>query len=114
MEAEAFVPRPGEEFLSVDWVEYFEGTPREQLNQICKVLLEIRKYDVKRDSAFAVVNCLKIRNVGNSNGHDLSVMTLGEQEDPSHSGVYGLPGNPESDIIHQEIANCASVESAYD
>jgi len=118
VDSERFLPRadypPGagpEEFVSVDWLEHFQGiSRRQQLDQI-HAALQRRGITVSRKGGFAVVNVLDTKTAGLNNGRALTVSTTGELHDPSHSGIYGL--TPEDDIIAQEIALKAIVENAW-
>lgn len=112
-----FLPRPDhppgtgpEEFVSVDWVEHFQGGLRQQLDQVRNAVQE-RGRIVSRHGGFAVVNVFYTKTAGLNNGRTLWVRTTGEPHDPSHSGIYGL--TPEDDIIAQEIAFHARVEDAW-
>ncbi|HAY22798.1 MAG TPA: hypothetical protein DCY27_11695 [Desulfobacterales bacterium] len=99
-----YPPETGpEEFVSVDWLEYFKGDLSQQLNDICLVLKENRGFKVSLNGGFAIV---QVGDVKDSDlGRTITVKTLGEQLDPSHSGIYGL--KPEDDIVAQKIANRA-------
>lgn len=118
VDSNRFLPRPDyppgtgpEEFVSVDWLEHFQGiSRRQQLDQVCNAL-QGRGIAVSRYGGFAVVNVLETKTAGFNNGRALRVRTTGEQNDPSHSGIYGL--TPEDDIIAQEIALKARVEDAW-
>ena len=118
VESSCFLPRPDhppgtgpEEFVSVDWLEHFQGTSRrQQLDQVRNALQE-RGRTVSRQGGFAVVNVFEAKTAGLNNSRTLWVRTIGEQNDPSHSGIYGL--TPEDDIIAQEIALKAIVEDAW-
>jgi hypothetical protein len=99
-----------EEFVSVDWLEYFQGDISQQLIAICHVLKEVRGFGVSAYGGFAVVQVGKVKEA--DPGRPISVKTLGEQHDPSHSGIYGL--TPEDDVIAQKIANRAMfLENTY-
>jgi hypothetical protein len=117
VESNCFLPRPDhplgtgpEKFVSVDWLEHFQGSTRQQLDQIRNALQE-RRRKVSRSGGFAVVNVFDTKTAGLNNGRTLRVRTTGEPDDPSHSGIYGL--TPEDDIIAQEIALKAVVEDAW-
>jgi hypothetical protein len=109
----AFRLRPDEIYVSVDWVEYFQGDLRQQLDTIRNVLINLRRFNIKKNSALAVVNVYEIKAAGQKGGCELSVLNLGNQYDPSHSGIYGLPQNPDDEFILEEIAIHARVEDAW-
>jgi len=117
VESDRFLPRPDhppgtgpEEFVSVDWLEHFQGSTRQQLDQV-RNAIQGRGIIVSRYGGFAVVNVFDTKTAGFNNGRTLWVRTTGEPDDPSHSGIYGL--TPEDDIIAQEIALKAIVEDAW-
>ena len=117
VESDRFLPRldhpPGtgpEEFVSVDWLEHFQGNTRQQLDQV-RNAIQGRGRTVSRSGGFADVNVFGTKTAGLNNGRTLWVRTTGEPDDPSHSGIYGL--TPEDDIIAQEIALKAAVEDAW-
>jgi hypothetical protein len=104
--------KEGEEYISVDWLEYFQCDYRERLDRI-RNALEARYRIVGVKSGLAIVNIHEIKIAGRNNQRELSVMTTGDQNDPSHSGIYGLRFEPEDEIIAQVIANCVRVEDAW-
>lgn len=117
VESNFFLPRPDhpagagpEEFVSVDWLEHFQGGRRQQLDQV-RNAIQGRGRTVPRHGGFAVVNVFAIKTAGLNKGRTLWVRTTGEAHDPSHSGIYGL--TQEDDIIAQEIAFKAIVEDAW-
>jgi hypothetical protein len=118
VDSDRFLPRPDyppgagpEEFVSVDWLEHFQGiSRRQQLDQVCNAL-QGRGITVSRYGGFAVVNVFETKTAGLNNGRTLRVRTTGEPDDPSHSGIYGL--TPEDDIIAQEIAFKSIVEDTW-
>jgi hypothetical protein len=113
-----FLPRrdypPGtgpEEYVSVDWMEYFLGDFRTRLDQI-RDLLQVRfRRRLPDDSAFATIRVGLVKEVGLKNQRPLVLQTAGNPNDPSHSGIYGL--TPEDDIIGKEIANIAEIENIW-
>ncbi len=116
VDSDRFLPRPDhppgagpEEFIAVDWLEHFQGSPRQQLDQV-RNAIQVRGITVSLYGGFAVVNVFDTKSAGLNNGRTLWVRTTGEPDDPSHSGIYGL--TPEDDIIAQEIALKAVVEDA--
>lgn len=116
--AKIFLPRSKdpdgsgpEKYLSVDWLEYFNGNLRQRLDQIRCVLINKRGRNVGSQSFFAIVNVGNIKEIGQNYNKNLLVKTTGDPQDPSHSGVCGL--TPEDTIIAQEIASSALVEDAW-
>ncbi len=84
--------------MSIDWLDYFEGDIRQQLDQVRDTVAE-RGRVVGRNAGFAIVEVITIKEAGQSYGRSVAIRTTGEAHDPSHSGIYGL--TPEDDIIAQ-------------
>lgn len=115
--SDAFKPRrdhpPGtgpEENVSVDWIEFFPGDLSEQLKQVCDAV-SVRGRKVGGMAQFAVVVVQNVFAAGTKGGKQLVVKTLGETNDPSHSGIFGLA--PDDEIISQEIARLAHSYPAF-
>jgi hypothetical protein len=63
-----------EEFVSVDWLEYFQGDLEQQINAICNVLKEVRGFGVSPYGGFAIV---QVGNVKESDpGRSILIRTL--------------------------------------
>jgi hypothetical protein len=116
--ATAYKPRPGETFLSVNWLELLAMPDRET------ALTEVRRILAAKRS-IGGTSRLAISNVGSMRAHvrqedathaELSVRHEPEHSaerptDASHSGIYGVPVD---DMIVPELiaANVLSVVSA--
>lgn len=114
-DSSAFLPRPDypkgfgpEEFVSVDWLEYFEGDLTDQLNGVRRALSA--RMTLGAHAKLAILNVGETKAAGAKNGKSLVIKTISEPNDPSHSGIYGL--TPDDDIIAQEIANHAVLKDA--
>lgn len=85
---DAFNLRPGEAFLSTNWLEYFHPLDRQLQIPSVRRALEGKGFRVNRNGGFAVLN------VGNAtqavSGASLSFVLLGQTSDPSHAGVFGI------------------------
>jgi hypothetical protein len=83
----SFMPRKGEEFLSVNWMEQFGKT--DQKAQIAKIREHI-ELSLARNGLFAVLNVGKvIDHIHKVGEKKLSILHEPTQDDPSHSGVHG-------------------------
>ena len=82
IKASAFGLRSNEEFLSVNWMEYFDKPVKQQVDAI-RVALG-KKLELKPKGRFARlrVETVKTRLQG------AKVKHLPEDEDPSHAGIY--------------------------
>lgn len=86
----AFELRPGEEYLSTNWLEYFHDSDRQsQIAGVQQALVD-KGFRVRRTASFAVLNvatsiasCRDILSVA------IQFVVLGEAHDPSHTGIYG-------------------------
>ena len=98
----AFKLRDGEEYLSVNWLEYLKKPNRED------EIGELRKVFARKGRRVGAKARFAILNVGEMCGHVLSigqrrinVRHEPEEDDSSHSGIYGLY---EDDILLDLIA----------
>jgi len=87
----AFLPRPGDDYLSVNWLEYLRCP--DQLSQVAEVR---RRYankfrSIKKKDRIAILNveatCLKVQNETDDN-RCLRATHEPEPEDDSHSGLW--------------------------
>jgi hypothetical protein len=98
----SFMLRPGEEFLSVNWLEYFDVPDRRaQITQVRRVLTLTRQTTAK----IAVLNVGGILDhVHRNSDRVLAVLHEPEQDDPSHSGIHGYGYGHEYDLVADLIA----------
>ncbi len=90
----AFMPRPGEEYLSVNWLEYFgEPTLDSAIGRIRTAFSE-KGYRVARNGRFAVLNVDSVkRAVPEDIGVALSINHIPFDDDHSHAGIIGYSSN---------------------
>jgi hypothetical protein len=88
----AFRPRPGEDYLSVNWLEYISPCCRQaQLTGLREVLS--RKLRIGATARIAVANCGNLRQHVESVSVDsrrLYFLHHPEPDDPSHAGVHNI------------------------
>ena len=86
----AFLPRSGEEYLSVNWLEYFgEPTLVTAVERIRAVFSE-KGYRVSRNGRFAVLNIGDAKTaVEEATGRAVNFDYLPLDDDPSHAGIRG-------------------------
>jgi hypothetical protein len=102
VQATAFMLRPNEYFLSVNWLEYFNCLDRKS------EIVEIQKIysinlDVGSRAKIAVLNVGKVCNKVFEESDDhriLNVIHDPLENDPSHSGIYNLKQN---DVLIAEL-----------
>ena len=86
----AFELRPGEAYLSTNWLEYFHENDRQAQISSVRQALTGKGFRVRANGAFAILNVggatstvRKTRNLA------ISFISLGESHDPSHTGIFG-------------------------
>ena len=86
----AFRLRPGEEYLSTNWLEYFHDADRQSQIAGVQQALTDKGFQIRRTASFAVLNvgaavvrCKDARDIA------IQFVALGEAQDPSHTGIYG-------------------------
>ena len=91
---EAFRPRKIDNYLSVNWIEYFRDIERdEQIEEIRRAFIS-KDFDLKENAKFAVVNVGDVREYVRQNSQDSRALRVYREEDddpqdPSHSGIHG-------------------------
>ena len=117
VDSQAFLPRDDfpegagpEEYVSVDWLECFSGTLRQQLDQV-RTAIEARGRTVGQQSKFGVAIVESVHKAARLHKKSVDVRTTGEIADPSHAGIYGL--EPSDHLIAEEIAQHAVAHPAY-
>ena len=100
----SFLLRNREEFLSVNWMEYFGGT--DQKAQLAKIREHI-ELSLKKSGLFAVLNVGRvIDQVRRFGEKQLAILHEPTEGDPSHSGVYGY--QHEDLLVAELIADCGN------
>jgi|SRR6185436_8184261 len=98
-----FNTNPPEEFLSVNWLEYFAGlTPDQQLAEIRKAL-EATGLTLRRTGRFALYTVQTIIDNFPSAGTAVTVLHWPEPDDPSHSGIFNV-NDADKDILQEMLA----------
>ena len=86
----AFRPRQVDEYLSVNWLEFFHLADRqEEIREIRKVL----RLEPGAKAKIAVLNVgetISYVRTQSPDARNLSVLHEPEEDDPSHSGIYGF------------------------
>ena len=87
----AFMLRPGEEYLSANWLEYFHQSDRTvQIAGVRRALVG-KGFQLRRNARLAILNTGVAVAAGHSGlGITLRFVALGETTDPSHCGIYGV------------------------
>ena len=101
----SFMLRTDDEFLSVNWLEYFGLKDcQEQMSQVRQNI----RLNLAPRAKFAVLNVGNVINYVRENGPDnrvLSVLHEPEEDDPSHSGIhgYGFEDDWVADLITEVV-----------
>ncbi|MCK4618544.1 MAG: hypothetical protein KAT52_01225 [Desulfobacterales bacterium] len=88
----AFRPRQADEYLSVNWLEFFHlADQQDEIQEVRKVLSS--KLTLGAKAKIAVLNVGEIINYVHTQSPDarnLKVLYEPEEDDPSHSGIHGF------------------------
>ena len=86
----AFALRPGEEYLSIIWWEYFYDSHRQTQIAGVRQALADKNFRVSRTASFAVLNVGAAVNACQTGLNlDVAITTLAQAHDPSHAGIFG-------------------------
>jgi hypothetical protein len=85
-----FTLRPEEQYLSCNWLEYFDEANEEERVQRVREAFISKGYTLKRSGAFFVANVGTLQSVcpGTEILHE--PIETDEVQDPSHCGIFGL------------------------
>ncbi len=99
----AFELRDGEEHLSVNWLEYFQGG---HANQIEECVKEFRSnLDVKPKGAFGLACVKSVKDVCQGTGRPIRIIYSPSPNNLSHASIQKLPRNEFS--LFESLANDA-------
>lgn len=107
IQATAFMLRADEESLSVNWLEFFNYSSRE--NEITKIReIYSRTFSVGARAKIAVLNVGEVREKAlteSPEGRNLEVIHDPLVDDPSHGGIYNLKQDDEliAELILQTV-----------
>ena len=86
----AFIPRQSEDYLSVNWLEYFGET---ELNAAIERVREVfhgKSFQVRPNGRFAVLNVGNTKMaVAEAVGRTLTIDHSPLSDDQSHAGIFG-------------------------
>lgn len=85
----AFAERPHDDYLSVTWSEYFEGTPGSRIR--CAIeAIRASNIDVKPKACFCIADTRELLMVIDEHGPVGRAVFLPEDDNPAHAGIYGV------------------------
>lgn len=97
----AFRLRPGETYLSLNWLEYFTEPSHESAIERVQESFHRKKYRLKRNGRFAVLNVGAAKEaVKRVVGRRGEVEQTGSDHDPSHVGLFGYTEDNISVALH--------------
>ena len=86
----AFEFRPGEEYLSTNWLEYFRNLDRQSQIAGVRRALTDKGFRIRPSAAFAVLNVGDATDACQTElNRSIQFVALGEPHDPSHTGIFG-------------------------
>ena len=86
----AFLPKQGEEYLSVNWLEYFRTLDLTAAVDQVRQVFRNKTYRLRPKGRFAVLNVGAAKSaVCEGTGKSLRVNLLPVSDDESHSGIIG-------------------------
>ena len=109
----AFRIRPGEEFLSANWLEYFHDSERSDQISGVRQALAGKGFRVSGGGSFAVLNVADSTAVTRDNLNiAIQFIVLGETHDPSHAGIFGYTAE-NSAVIAVMLAQSVNPNEIY-
>ncbi|GAB6268170.1 MAG: hypothetical protein STSR0002_09110 [Smithella sp.] len=109
--ATAFLMRPIDESLSVNWLEYFKLNNREEEISKIQKLYGGKFRNISPNARIVVINVGEARNkvlLESEDGRNLKFKHDRSIGDPSHSGIYNL--NPDNEMIAELILSVVDQE----
>ena len=108
----AFELRDREDYLSVNWLEFFETQYLSQAVNSVREAFKKKNFNVKSKGGFISLRVDQIIEVIQHNSHlPARIIHLPSKNDPSHSGIYGIP--PSHETISSQIAELAHIENMH-
>ena len=108
----AFELRPGEAYLSTNWLEYFHDHDRRTQIAGVRQALTDKGFQVRRAARFAVLNVgAAVAACSDKLNLAIQFVALGESHDPSHTGIYGYTTS--HDLAAATLAESVSPNEIY-
>ena len=86
----AFEIKPDEEYLSVNWLEFFGTQDLAAAVELVREAFHCKRYRVRRNGRFAVVNVgAALAAIAEADGRRGRVEHIPLENDESHAGLYG-------------------------
>lgn len=97
--------------LSVNWLEFYDGTHKERIAETVRAFRTSRATEgstVGRKSGFAVAKVGRVKQIGNDNDRRLRIVFSPSKGNPSHSLIQPL--HAEESTLLETLANEAFTE----
>ena len=110
----AFTPRPGEAYLSANWLEHFHDSDRAAQIAGVRRALTAKGFQLRRAARFAVLNvgdAVATCRAGCPDAN-IRIVLLGETRDPSHAGIYGV-APPNNVAVAALLAAAVAPDDVY-
>ena len=108
----AFELRSHEEYLSVNWLEYFEAKDLNQAIDFVRQAFSRKRYTIKPNGRFALFQVIELLSLIEESGSSpAKIEHIPEENDLSHCGVFGYTSSDES--IALEIARSVHVKDMH-
>jgi hypothetical protein len=88
---EAFALRPGEESLSVNWLEHFDGNHDARTKKSIQEIRAAKDISKKSQCAFGIGNVGNIKEICKKNDALVKIVYAPTRDIPSHSEIRRLP-----------------------
>ena len=110
--AEAFTLKQDKEYLSVNWLEYFNAPDLTAAVERIREAFRNKSYQVRRNARFAVLNVEAAKHaVHKATGSMPAIKHLPTRDDPSHTGIFG--GTAEDFAIAVQLAALITLENMH-
>lgn len=108
--AGAFMLRPGESYLSINWLECLKCTSREkEIDKLRKIYK--KKHLFGKLARVGVLNVGEIRSKVITENPKIEILHHPESDDPSHSGIFHLDDGDEmvAELIREALQETYTV-----
>jgi hypothetical protein len=88
---QAFQLRQEEDYLSVNWLQYYDGDPETQIRLSVWAMRDSFEKPLGAKSAFAIGNVGEVKKTSEAFGSRVRVVREPEPRNPGHSAILQLP-----------------------
>lgn len=109
----AFERRPQDEYLSVNWLEFFGATSTAEGVAQIRDAFEKKGFGIKRNGRFAILGVEAVlQKVLEETDRVLRILHSPVENDPSHSGIFDMPADDLD--IQRILASLVTAEQTLD